>query len=536
MHWRGDRTGGNDAASAQPDSGSFDEVAGFMKFNPAFQDLLGSSSQLATSDMQNFATFILQNTYPPNPIRNLDNSLTADQQAGKNFFMGITKGAPSDTLKTCNGCHVLDATGNSQYSVARPGFFGTDGQSSFENETQLFKVPHLRNLYQKVGKFGMSPEPLFPADPTPFMGDQIRGFGFLHDGSIDTLFRFHGAAVFDQSAINPGGIPQGAAGAAIRNQLTAFMLAFDNNLAPIVGQQITLTSSNSAVAGPRITLLESRAAAGECDLVAQAIVKGQVTGFLYNPQTQMFGGLEFFTATDAALRALAQTPGDEITFTCVPPGSGAASAAVPIFTPAPTATAAGFVNSANPTSHSPLAPGSIASLYGTNLSGATISIANMPATLFSVAPLQVNFQVPEIAVTKPTQFPLRVTQGENFTTITVTLTPYAPGIFTTNGGGTGQAAALIANTASVAAASSPAKKGDFIMLYCTGLGNATTTTTTLTLGGVQIPTTYVGPAPGFAGLNQVNFQIPTTAPSGGAISLSLSVGGATSNAGAIAIQ
>ena len=43
MHWRGDRTGGNDAASAQPNSGSFDEVAGFMKFNPAFQDLLGAA-------------------------------------------------------------------------------------------------------------------------------------------------------------------------------------------------------------------------------------------------------------------------------------------------------------------------------------------------------------------------------------------------------------------------------------------------------------------------------------------------------------
>ena len=101
------------------------------------------------------------------------------------------------------------------------------------------------------------------------MGDQVRGFGFLHDGSIDTLFRFHGAEVFKQSRTNPGGIPSGAAGETIRNQLTAFLLAFDSNLAPIVGQQITLTSTNAAVAGPRINLLESRAAAGECDLVVK---------------------------------------------------------------------------------------------------------------------------------------------------------------------------------------------------------------------------------------------------------------------------
>jgi hypothetical protein len=91
--------------------------------------------------MQAFADFALQIVYPPNPIRNLDNSLTSDQQAGRNFFMGVTNnGLASDTVKTCNGCHTLDPAGNSQYGVARPGFFGGDGQSSFENETQLFKV------------------------------------------------------------------------------------------------------------------------------------------------------------------------------------------------------------------------------------------------------------------------------------------------------------------------------------------------------------------------------------------------------------
>ena len=560
MHWRGDRTGGNDAASAQPDSGSFNEAAGFMKFLPAFQDLLGSYAQPSNADMQAFADFILQSTYPPNPIRNLDNSLTAGQQAGENFFLGATNGGlPSDTLKTCNGCHVLDAGGNSQYSVARPGFFGTDGQSSFENESQLFKVPQLRNLYQKVGKFGMSPDPLFPSDSTTFMGDQVRGFGFLHDGSIDTLIRFHGAAVFEQSLTNPGGIPQGASGETLRNQLTAFVMAFPSNLAPIVGQQITLTSTNAPVAGPRISLLEARAAAGECDLVVKALVKGQPTGFLYNPQTQMFSGLAFFTATDAALRALAQTPGDELTFTCVPPGSGPSIAAEPSIGPTPSATTAGFVSAANPVPGSTLSPGSIASLYGTNLSsaslhaggsplpfllgGTSVAIADIPAPLFYVSPLQVNFQVPWITVTKPTQVPLQITQGESFTTITVTLTPYAPAIFTTNGQGTGQASALIANTANLAAPASPAKKGDFIMLYCTGLGNVTTNSTettvatpTIMLGGSPVSVSFSGLAPGFAGLYQVNFQIPPTAPSGNAVTLSLSIGGVSSNTGAIAIR
>jgi len=326
MHWRGDRTGGNDALTAQPDSGVFDENAGFKKFNVAFQGLLGRNNQPTDEEMQSFADFALQLTYPPNPIRNLDNSLTPDQQVGRAFFMGKkpdgSDAGPSDTFKTCNGCHVLDPAGNQQFGVARPGFFGTDGESSFENESQLFKIPQLRNMYQKVGKFGMSPDTnLFPIDQTPAMGDQVRGFGFIHDGSVDTLFRFHGALVFvgvPALGLNPGGIPLGAPGDTLRRQIESFLFAFDNNLAPIVGQQITLTATNSATAGPRVDLLESRAKAHECDLVVKGLVNGISSGFLYDPASGTFtGGL-----SELLVRALSQSAGGELTFTCVPPGSG----------------------------------------------------------------------------------------------------------------------------------------------------------------------------------------------------------------------
>ncbi|MGH7896260.1 MAG: YncE family protein, partial [Candidatus Binatia bacterium] len=125
MHWRGDRTGGNEAPSVQPSSGTFDEDAAFKKFNPAFQGLIGRSAQLTAAEMQDFADFILQVTYPPNPIRALDNSLTTDEQAGESFFNGTV----SDTFQNCNGCHQLDPNGNGSFSVAKPGFFGGDGQS-----------------------------------------------------------------------------------------------------------------------------------------------------------------------------------------------------------------------------------------------------------------------------------------------------------------------------------------------------------------------------------------------------------------------
>ena len=376
MHWRGDRTGGNDdnflpnaGPNAQPNGGSFNEDVAFRKFNVAFVGLNGRHELLSDEDMQQFTDFMQEVTYPPNPIRNLDNSLTEQQQKGREFYCGLdpsscTGGNKSDTFQTCNGCHVLDRDGNAEFSeVKRPGFFGTDGQFSFEGESQFFKIPHLRNLYQKVGMFGMPPPPrppfvtpeqagriaplgslvVLPFANNGFLGTQVRGFGFLHDGSVDTVFRFISSVVFaprppgtipvldprtPPELLDHGQDPGNAGGLPIppndpitpRRDLEAFLLAFDSNLAPIVGQQITLTKRNAAVAGPRIDLLIARANANECDLVA----KNRLGGFLY------VGNGKFRSSrhraqiiTDARLRLTASQLSDaEITYTCTPPGSG----------------------------------------------------------------------------------------------------------------------------------------------------------------------------------------------------------------------
>ncbi len=58
-----------------------------------------------------------------------------------------------------------------------------------------------------------------------------------------------------------------------------------------------------------------------------------------------------------------------------------------------------------------------------------MAVANSPASLFFVSPSQVNFQVPWISITQPVQAPLRIFQPQGFTTITVTITPYAPALF-----------------------------------------------------------------------------------------------------------
>jgi hypothetical protein len=264
--------------------------------------------------------------YPPNPIRDLDNVLSAEADLGRQFYFGPV----SDTVFNCNGCHVLDLDGNAGFGVARPGFFGGDGRSSFEAEPQMFKIPHLRNLYQKVGMFGQAAMPFFNPGDNGHKGDQIRGFGFLHDGSTDTVFRFHNATVFNQNAgANIDAIPVGPAGDPLRRQIEAFMLEFDSNHAPVVGQQVTLSATSAVEVGDRIDLMLERFDPplpfdrSECDIVVKGIVGGEHRGYLY-----VGGGLfesdreSEGTITDAVLRAEATIGGQELTYTAVPVGEG----------------------------------------------------------------------------------------------------------------------------------------------------------------------------------------------------------------------
>ncbi|HMG23184.1 MAG TPA: hypothetical protein VK607_17735, partial [Kofleriaceae bacterium] len=315
MHWRGDRTGGAAAASAQPDAGAFDERAAFAAFNPAFVSLLGRDAELPAAQMQAFGEFVLQIKYPPNPIRNLDSSLTPAQQAGRDFFFNVSVGP----FGPCGACHVTDPTANPD-AGSFSGLFGTDGRSAFANQPQILKVPHLRNLYQKVGMFGFGAQRgNQPADP--FLGDQIRGFGFTHDGTVPDLFRFSGD--FDQTPGLPFGIPPGPEGVTAKQNLEQFMLAFDTNLAPIVGQQITLIAGLRPEVLTRIDLLLARAEAGECEVVAKGRIGGDVVGFRYA------GGGRFQPdrkarplINDQTLRKQVALSGGELTYTCVPLGSG----------------------------------------------------------------------------------------------------------------------------------------------------------------------------------------------------------------------
>lgn len=337
MHWRGDRNGNNEVlASAQPDTGLYDERQAFSEFNPAFEGLLGGPRQLTAAEMEALTDFVLEMTYPPNPVRALDNSLTPAQARGReHFFKDETTVRnvffPGGETVSCNFCHTLDPQGNAEYGVAKPGFFGTEGLGLVDTGgLQHAKVPHLRNLYQKVGMFGMGPLPFLQQHQDfSHQGDQIRGFGFLHNGGVDTIFRFTSLLSFTD-LLTPAGFPLGPLGDPERRDVEEFLLAFDSNLKPIVGQQVTLTAANAAEASSRIDLMISRASAvggsepraPECELVVTTRRGRHELGYLYLDGENLFQPSDPLRSklTDAQLRARAKW--GALTYTCVPLGSG----------------------------------------------------------------------------------------------------------------------------------------------------------------------------------------------------------------------
>ena len=141
----------------------------------------------------------------------------------------------------------------------------------------------------------------------------------MHDGNMDTLDNFLQGSVFRfdlDDGIND----------LKRQQVNEFVMAMDAELAPIVGQQITLSASSGADTEARLDLLLQRAAVTtprtECDLIAKGVVNDQSTGFLLDETGVFVSDNETETYSVAQIKEQARTSGGAITFTCVPPGSG----------------------------------------------------------------------------------------------------------------------------------------------------------------------------------------------------------------------
>jgi len=252
-----------------------------------------------------------------------------------------------------------------------------------------------------------------------------------------------------------------------------------------------------------------------------------------------------------------------------------------LLTPAasPSINVGGIVNSA--TTRLGVAAGSIASVYGNFLVNSSSTASGLPlptrlggvtllagiglsAPLFAVVPHQVNFQIPwELAGQSEVQLSTMV-DGQISTAQTLLLAPFAPGIFSTNGQGSGQGAVLDTSYHLVDS-SNPASAGSTVVqIYCTGLGGVTnqppsgsapandqlsetTATPIVTVGGVPAQVLFSGLAPGTVGEYQVNVLVPAGSPKSSAVPVVIAfgdsvlpngshIGGVVSNTVTIAVQ
>ena len=180
----------------------------------------------------------------------------------------------------------------------------------------------------------------------------------------------------------------------------------------------------------------------------------------------------------------------------------------------------------------PIAPGEIITIFGAGFDSqhTQLLFGTEPATVFYAGTSQINALAPaDLAPNSITDISI-VVDGVKVADVPSQVVTAAPGIFTTTGNGTGQAAALNQD-GTLNSASNPVPRGSIVVLYATGQGQAAASAVSLTIGLYPTPLLYAGPAPGFPGLMQINAQVPAGFLAPGIQPVVLSVGSAPSQAG-----
>ena len=210
----------------------------------------------------------------------------------------------------------------------------------------------------------------------------------------------------------------------------------------------------------------------------------------------------------------------------------------------------------NAASYSPVtasvAPGEFITLFGTGLAtsqqvatafpfpttlaGVQVLVNGNAIPLYSVSPTQISGVLPYSLPPNDYASFTVVNNGVSSNAVTQYVNSAATGVFTNPANGLGTPAALRPDF-SIVSAANPARRGETISLYVTGLGQVrgpngeappaageaapldrlfTTTADYLNVNieGIRAAVTFSGLAPGYAGLYQINVTIPQDAPQG----------------------
>jgi uncharacterized protein (TIGR03437 family) len=137
-----------------------------------------------------------------------------------------------------------------------------------------------------------------------------------------------------------------------------------------------------------------------------------------------------------------------------------------------------------------------------------------------------------------------VSTGTAQSTVRVLIAPAVPALFTQDGSGSGAASALNAVTGALVSPSTPIRSGDYISFYLTGLGGKTATNgfqvaniqPMVTIGGKPCIVQYAGATPVYAGLDQINCQVPAGLTASSTVPVVVMSGTRAANNVTVAIQ
>jgi uncharacterized protein (TIGR03437 family) len=197
--------------------------------------------------------------------------------------------------------------------------------------------------------------------------------------------------------------------------------------------------------------------------------------------------------------------------------------------------------------------------YPNSLQGSQFSVRGLPLPLFYASSGQVNAVIPMGLSANVRDQLIVVRDTTQSAPVDLLVADTAPGVFTVNSQGTGQAAALVNGTAQIAApagsipgvTTAPATAGQSISLFLAGMGTVTNppadgspstgnsltnATPTVSIGGVVATVSYSGLAPGEVGLYQLNFVIPAGTMTGNQVPVLVTIGNETANLVTIAVQ
>ena len=312
FHWRGDR----------PD---------IEAFNPTFTRLQGRPDPLTAAEMSELRDFLASIRLPPNPFRGLDNALPTNLPLPDHFASGegpLPAGTPLPagnalagitafhrTANFCNLCHTLPTglglNGTLTGDVFQPFPPTTNQAQHFPVSVRLegslrSKNAQFRNLADRLGM-----------DTT--RTNSRAGFGFGHDGSVDSLTRFLVGLqlVNDQEIADLIALLLSVSGADLNNPG-----AVEDSTPPAgVGRQLTLSSSDRLPMFDAMLAL-ARSATSRVDLVVKGLLDGQSRGWWFDRTLDRFQGDRASETISAdALLALAR-PGQELTLTIVARDTG----------------------------------------------------------------------------------------------------------------------------------------------------------------------------------------------------------------------